>query len=68
MIGFQCNDIPSTKACLAQIYTVKGNTKANLTKMAATGVHILISCPEKDKVSGDVFISESLIDDMGSML
>lgn len=107
------------KACLAQIYTVKGNPKANLTKMAAAvfeaaakgadivcfselfysgydiskealealaiyadgpemdeirdlaaaaGVHILISYPEKDKVSGDVFISASLIDNMGSML
>ncbi|MBR2619551.1 MAG: hypothetical protein IKC98_01785 [Firmicutes bacterium] len=107
------------KACLAQLYTVKGDPAANLAKMSAAikeaaakgadlvcfselfycgydisreelrglaiyvdgpelakvramaadaGVHVLISYPEKDKMSDDVFISASLIDDAGNIL
>ncbi len=107
------------KACLAQLYTVKGDPEANLSKMSAAiteavakgadlvcfselfysgydisseelrrlaifsdgpelakvraiaanaGVHVLISYPEKDKESGLVYISASLIDDSGEVL
>lgn len=107
------------KACLAQIYTVKGDPTANLDKMetaikdasangaelvcfselfycgydisremleslaiycdgpehakvsamaADAGVYVLFSYPEKDRETGDVFISASLIDDMGETL
>lgn len=46
-----------------------GSEMDEIRAMAAdAGVHVLISYPEKDRVSGDVFISASLIDDAGEML
>lgn len=107
------------KACLAQVYSVKGDPAANCDKMelaikeaaakgaelvcfselfycgydiskeklealaiycdgpehakvramaAASGVHVLFSYPEKDRETGNVYISASLISDMGETL
>lgn len=107
------------KACLAQIYSVKGDPAANLDKMslaieeaaakgaelicfpelfycgydigkedlerlaiycdgpelakvralaADAGVYVLLSYPEKDRETGKVYISASLIDDLGEIL
>jgi len=46
-----------------------GSEHAKIRQMAAdAGVHVLFSYPEKDRETGDVYISASLIDDMGKTL
>lgn len=46
-----------------------GPEHAKVRALAAdAGIHVLFSYPEKDRVSGDVFISASLINDTGELL